>query len=492
MPTQTIRKLFATLAGPAIFILIQSLPPIRGLEPNAQSVLAITSWVAVWWITEAIPIPITSLLPIILLPLTGAAPLSTTTAAYGNSVIYLYLGGFVLALALEKWNLHRRIALITVSLIGTNPQKIILGFMLASFFISMWISNTATAMMMMPIALAVAHQIEKSDISRKLPLSYSFGLPLMLGIAYASSIGGISTLIGTPTNAVFAAMVRDLHHQEVDFAKWMTLAFPISFLLLWICWFLLVKVIFRVTINKSLEHGNIINEELQALGPLSRDEKRVLIVFLFTAIAWMTSSLLLKKLIPAIDDTIIAIFAVFLLFLIPSSKPGERLMNWETAKRLPWDILLLFGGGLALAAGFQTSGLAAWLGHQIQAMGFVNLLFILIIVGFLVNFLTEVTSNVAVATILLPIISSTAIAMGFHPYPLMVTVTISASCAFMLPVATPPNAVVFSTGYVRIGQMARAGFILNLISVAIVILAIWYFMPVIWNIDPFTIPDFAR
>jgi solute carrier family 13 (sodium-dependent dicarboxylate transporter), member 2/3/5 len=492
MPPQSIRKFVATLAGPAIFILILNLPPIHGLEANAQSVLAITAWVTIWWMTEAIPIPITSLLPIILLPLTGATSLATTTAAYGNSIIYLYLGGFILALALEKWNLHKRIALMTVSFIGTNPEKIILGFMLASFFLSMWISNTATTMMMMPIALAVALQMEKTGVGKKITLSYSFGLPLMLGIAYASSIGGISTLIGTPTNAMFAAIVRDLHHQEVDFAKWMLLAFPISFLLLWICWFLLVRVIFRVSLNDESHHGNVIGDELKALGPLSKDEKRVLFVFLLTAISWMTSSFLLKKLIPAIDDTIIAIFAVFLLFLIPSSKPGERLMNWETAKKLPWDILLLFGGGLALAAGFQTSGLASWLGLQIQALGFANLLIILIIVSTMVNFLTEVTSNVAVATILLPIISSTAIAMGFHPYPLMVAVTISASCAFMLPVATPPNAVVFSTGYVRIGQMARAGFILNIVSVSLVVLAIWYLMPVIWNIDPFTVPDFAR
>ena len=493
MPTQSFRKLIATLAGPAIFFIILNLPAVEGLSANAQSVLATTSWVAIWWITEAIPIPITSLLPIILFPITGAAPLSTTTAAYGNSIIYLYLGGFVLALALERWNLHKRIALLTVYFIGTNPEKIILGFMFASFFISMWISNTATTMMMMPIALAVARQIENSIAGRSSnSLSKTFGLPLMLGIAYASSIGGISTLIGTPTNAMFAAIVRDLHHQEVDFANWMTLAFPISFVLLFICWILLVKIIFRVSTAETSHHNSIIREELRALGPLSTDEKKVLFVFLFTSLSWMTSSLILKRVIPAIDDTIIAIFAVFLLFLIPSSNKGDRLMNWDTAKKLPWDILLLFGGGLALAAGFQTSGLAAWLGSLLKEQGISNYILILITVSFMVNFLTEVTSNVAVATILLPIISSTAIAMGFHPYPLMVAVTISASCAFMLPVATPPNAVVFSTGYIRIGQMARAGFILNIVSVAIVVLAIWLLLPAIWNIDPFTVPDFAR
>ncbi|MCG8310988.1 MAG: DASS family sodium-coupled anion symporter [Cytophagales bacterium] len=491
------KRFIALISGPLSFVIILSIPPAADLSAEAQSVLAITSWIAIWWVTEAIPIPVTSLMPIVLFPLTGALNITDTTSAYGHKMIFLYMGGFIIALAIEKWNLHRRIALQTIHLIGKNAGRIILGFMLATYLLSMWISNTASAMMMLPIAVAVAKQFDgmiasEDDLTGSKKLSSSFGLPLMLGIAYAASIGGITTLIGTPTNAMLSAVVKDLFDQEIDFAKWMTLSFPISISLLFICWIYLVKIVFPVKADKHAPGYKEIKKQLRLLGPMTFDEKKVIAVFLFTAILWITRSFLLKKFIPAIDDTIIAIVGAVLLFLIPSSKKGVRIMDWQTARKLPWGILILFGGGLAIASGFQSSGLAAWLAGTLKGLDQVSFIVLLFAVSAMVNYLTEVTSNVATATILLPILASIAITLEVHPYALMIAATLSASCAFMLPVATPPNAVVFSTGYIKISQMARAGFFLNIISVILIVLALWFFMPLIWDIDPNTLPDFVK
>lgn len=491
------KRIIAIIAGPLLFMVILLLPPAEGLTYEAQAVLAITAWIALWWITEAIPIPVTSLLPIILFPLTGALDIAKTTSSYGHKMIFLYMGGFIIALAIEKWNLHKRIALQTIYLVGRNADRIIFGFMLATWLLSMWISNTATTMMMLPIAVAVAKQFggvetDVHDLVGKEKMSASFGLPLMLGIAYAASIGGITTLIGTPTNAMLSAVVKDLFNQEIDFAKWMTIALPISIILLVICWVYLVKIVFPVSSNRDSGGYEQIKKELKSLGPLTSDEVKVIIVFLITAISWITRSFVLKRFIPNIDDTIIALFGTVLLFLIPSSKKGERLMNWETARKLPWGILILFGGGLALAAGFQSSGLAAWLGGSLKSLDNVSFIILLFALSAMVNFLTEVTSNVATASILLPILASVAVVMGIHPYALMIAATLSASCAFMLPVATPPNAVVFSTGYITIGQMVKAGFFLNIISIVIIVLAMWFLLPLVWGIDPQVMPDFAK
>ena len=491
------KKIISTIAGPFSFIVLLLLPPPGDLSNEAQAVLAVTAWIAIWWITEAIPIPATSLLPIILFPLTGALDIAKTATSYGHKMIFLYMGGFIIALAIEKWNLHKRIALQTIYWIGKSAERIIFGFMLATYLLSMWISNTATTMMMLPIAVAVAKQFggidnKESDIVGHKKLNSSFGLPLMLGIAYAASIGGITTLIGTPTNAMLSAVVKDLFSQEIDFAKWMSISLPISIILLIICWVYLVKIIFPVKSYGNSGGYEEIKNELRALGPLTSDEIKVIIVFAITALSWILRSFLLKRFIPGIDDTIIAIFGAVLLFLIPSSKKGEQIMNWETARKLPWGILILFGGGLALASGFQSSGLAAWLGGSLKSLDNVSIIILLFAVSAMVNFLTEVTSNVATASILLPILGSVAVVMGIHPYVLMIAATLSASCAFMLPVATPPNAVVFSTGYIQIKQMVRAGFFLNIISVIIIVLALWYLLPVIWGIDPKVLPEFAK
>ncbi len=491
------KKIISILSGPVAFIIILILPTASGMSSQAQAVLAVTSWVAIWWISEAIPIPITSLLPIVLFPLTGALSIAKTTASYGHQMVFLYMGGFIIALAIEKWNLHKRIALLTISFIGGKAERIILGFMVATFLLSMWISNTATTMMMLPIAFAVARQFGgaenlDNDLVKHKKLKASFGLPLMLGIAYAASIGGISTLIGTPTNAMLAAVVKEIFKQEIDFAKWMTISLPISIVLLVICWYYLVKIIFPVSKNETTGGYEEIKKELKLLGPISTDEKKVMVVFLFTAVSWISRSFLLQKFIKGIDDTIIALVAVVVLFLIPSSQKSQKLMDWETARKLPWGILILFGGGLALAEGFQSSGLAGWLGESLKMMDNVSFIVLLFIVSAMVNFLTEVTSNVATASILLPILASIAVVLGVHPYPLMIAATLSASCAFMLPVATPPNAIVFSTGYIKISQMVRAGFVMNIISIVVIVLALWFFLPLIWGIDPKAFPDFVK
>ncbi len=478
------KKLLAIFSGPVIFLIIRSLNLPGSIQPEAQSVLAITAWIAVWWITEAIPIPATSLLPIILFPTTKTLSIEETTAAYGHKMVFLYMGGFVIALAIEKWNLHKRIALQTIYWIGGNTDGIILGFMVSTFLLSMWISNTATTLMMLPIALAVArHFGRREDSEEPSAEETQFGLPLMLGIAYAASIGGISTLIGTPTNAMLSAVVKDIFKAEIDFAKWMSLALPIAILLLFICWLYLTKIVYPAQKKHDSNSHKEILRELKNLGRMTTDEKKVIVVFALIALSWILRSFLLAKVIPGIDDTIIAIFGAIILFLIPSSKSGEFIMDWRTARKLPWGILILFGGGLAIASAFQSSGLAVWMGSGLKDIGHIQLIFVILIVATMVNFLTEVTSNVATASILLPILASVATAIGFHPYSLMIVATLSASCAFMLPVATPPNAIVFSSGYISIRQMARAGFGMNLLSIVIITLLVLFLMPLIWGIN---------
>ncbi len=478
-------KPIAIILGPVLFTIIYFLP-LKGITPEGRSVLAVTTWVAFWWITEAIPIAATSLVPIVLLPMTGGLSLARTTASFGHKMIFLYLGGFVIALAIEKWNLHRRIALHTIRLIGKNVDLIILGFMSATFFLSMWISNTATTMMMLPIAMAVAGKLDplKDDGEGGQKSETKFGLSLMLAVAFSASIGGLSTLIGTPTNAMLAAVVKEIYNVDIDFATWFKFALPISVVLLFICWIYLVKIIYPVKIRDEELAGEEIKKELKKLGPVTIEEKRVSVVFVATAVAWMLRSMVLKKFIPNIDDTIIAMVGALILFVIPSTHKGKMLMDWATARRLPWGILILFGGGLSIAAGFQSSGLATWVGGSLEGLQNFRLITILFVVALLVNALTEFTSNTATASIILPILASLAAVIHLHPYMLMIPATLVASCAFMLPVATPPNAVVFSSGYIRIRDMARTGVGMNLISIIIVVLVVWFLLPAFWGLDP--------
>ena len=485
------KKRIGLLLGPALFVLTLFYFRPAELSPAGVAVLAATLWIAVWWILEVIPIAVTALLPIILFPLTGAQSLSDTTEAFGHRYIFLYIGGFVLAIAIERWNLHRRIALNIINLIGTNVQSIILGFMAATAFLSMWISNTATSVMMLPIGMAIITQL-KDDPRTAEDENETFGKALMLAIAYSASIGGIATLIGTPPNLVLAGIVQELYGIEITFSQWLVVGLPISVLLLFLCWRYLTTIAFNFA-QKSFPGGRTeINKQLHELGPIAYEEKVVLAVFVGTALAWITRSFLLNRFIPELDDTIIAMIAAVVLFLLPARKgDGNKpraIIKWKEAVKLPWGVLLLFGGGLALAEGFKSSGLAEWIGTQMTSLEGVALILLLLILIAAVNFLTEITSNLATTALLLPILAPLAVIVDVHPFILMVGATLAASCAFMLPVATPPNAVVFGSGYLKIPDMVRTGVWMNLLSIALLTLIVYFLLPYLWNFNPHVCP----
>lgn len=474
-------KTLGLLLGPILFFLILFVDAPTGMSAEARAVLASTVWVAIWWMTEAIPIAATALLPIILFPLTGAADMETTTGAYGHPYIFLFVGGFIIAKAIEQWNLHKRIALNIIHLIGSNISFIILGFMVATAFLSMWISNTATSVMMLPIGLAVIQQVEKSDQLTESQRTL-FGKALMIAIAYSASIGGMATLIGTPPNLVFAGIMKETFQVEITFEKWLGIGLPFSILMLFICWKYLTRMAFPLK-NLKLPGGKeSIVRQMKALGRISYEEKMVAAVFGLTAFAWVTKSFLLGKIFPPINDTIIALLGAMLLFLIPSTSRRGALIYWKEAVKLPWGVLLLYGGGLAIAAAFQTSGLATWIGTQMTVIQGLSLFLMILIIVTSVNFLTELTSNLATTAMLLPILASMAVALDIHPIYFMVSATLAASCAFMLPVATPPNAVVFGSGKLNITDMVRTGIWMNLFSIVLITLLIYFLLPYIWGI----------
>ena len=482
-------KKIGLFLGPLLFILIRLFLDPDGLSDEANAVLASTLWIAVWWITEAIPIAVTSLLPIILFPLSGALPLAETSSSFGHRYVFLYMGGFILALAIEKWNLHKRIALNIIKLIGTDVKKIILGFMLATAFLSMWISNTATAVMMLPIGIAIIKQMKdlKSIPDQE---NLIFGKALMLSIAFSASVGGIATLIGTPPNLVFAGIIQELYGIEISFLKWIIFGLPISIILLTISWIYLTRVAFKFS-QINFDVGMVeIKKQLTELGEIRYEEKIVLVVFVITGVAWISRTFFLNLFLPSLDDSMIALMSGISLFLFSTrgKNNDEKIMHWEDAVKLPWGILLLFGGGLAIAAGFQSSGLASWIAENFTQLSGFSLFIILLVVIAAVNFLTEITSNIATTAMLLPILAPTALILGVHPYILMVGATLSASCAFMLPVATPPNAVVFGSNYLKISDMVRVGILMNIISIIIIFTMVYFFLPVLWNFDAFNYP----
>jgi len=470
--------------GPASFLIIQFLVSSPDLNPQAQAMLGMTLWMAIWWITEAMPIAGTAILPLILMPLLGLLKIDAVSANYMHPTVLLYMGGFLLATGIEKWNLHKRIALNIINLLGTDLRRIVLGFILATGFLSMWISNSATALMMLPIGLAVVGQFKEQLGNSNDKLSSNLGKNIMLGIAYASSIGGMATLIGTPTNAILSAVVKEMYEYSIAFDEWMLFGLPFSLILLGICWYYLVS--FGNPLPKNFRLGDaksVINQQLKALGRITFEEKIVLAVFGIVCFSWITRSFFLAKLIPGIDDTIIVLIGVVLLLLLPSSRSGERILDWKTAEKIPWGVLILFGGGLALAEGFKETGLAEWIGQKFTLIEGVGFFVLLLIIIASVNFLTEVTSNVATASMLLPILASVAIKLDLHPFGLMVGATLAASCAFMLPVATPPNAVVFGSGYLQMKDMVKAGLWLNILSILIITLMVYYILPWLWGID---------
>jgi sodium-dependent dicarboxylate transporter 2/3/5 len=475
------------IVGPLAFFLLYYLAETPGLPTEGKLMLGLTLWMAIWWITDAVPIAGTALLPLMVLPLSGVLNLKQVSNNYMDPTVLLYMGGFLLATSIEKWNLHKRIALNIINLLGTDLRRIVLGFMLATGFLSMWISNSATALMMLPIGLAVIGQFKNHLGDENGILSTHLAKNILLGIAYAASIGGMATLIGTPTNNVLRAVVEKLYNYTIDFNEWMLFAFPFSVVLLAIAWYYLVN--FGNPLPKKFnltEAKSVIQDQIVALGKISYEEKTVLAVFGLVCFSWITRSFLLAPLLPALDDTIIALLGVMLLLLLPSSgksEPKGRILDWKTAEQIPWGVLILFGGGLALAEGFKETGLASWIGQHLSLIEGVSFFVLLLIIIAAVNFLTEVTSNVATASMLLPILASVAIKLDVHPFGLMVGATLAASCAFMLPVATPPNAVVFGPGYLKIKDMVKAGLWLNIISIILLTLMVYFILPWLWKID---------
>ena len=474
------KKNIGLFLGPIVFVLINFFYEPKNLSTEGIAILASTLWIAIWWMTEAIPIYVTSLLPIILFPLSGGLELKLTTASYGHKFVFLFIGGFILAIAIEKWKLHKRIALNIIKIVGTKKSNIILGFMIATAFLSMWISNTATAVMILPVGLAIISQLKNNPKTIENE-NIVFGKTLMLAIAYSASIGGMATLIGTPPNLVLAGVVKTSFNVEINFLQWMSFGLPISIFLLFICWKYLTTIAYNFS-DQNFESGlNEIDKQLKELGKVSYEEKSVLIVFILTALAWVTQSFLIKQFIPAIDDTIIAIFAAIILFILPNKEGSKKLLSWADAVKLPWGILLLFGGGMALAKGFDSSGLAIWIGSQMNFFNAIPLLFLLLILIAIVNFLTEITSNLATTAMLLPVLVALSETIEVNAFFLLVGATVAASCAFMLPVATPPNAVVFGSKILKIDDMIKKGFWMNLISIFILTAAVYWILPIIWG-----------
>jgi sodium-dependent dicarboxylate transporter 2/3/5 len=469
--------------GAVVFLALLFLPAPEGLGADAWRTTAVATLMAIWWMTEAIPIPATALLPLGLFPLLGVLSPARASEPYANEVIFLFMGGFLLAVTMEKWGLHKRIALRIMTAVGTSPSRLVLGFMLATAFLSMWISNTATAAMMLPIAIAVGEMFRPPDTERP----YDFGIALMLGVAYASSIGGVATLIGTPPNAVLAGAASELLGREIGFLQWMGVGLPIAAVVLPASWLLLTRVLFPAG-PLSGDAAAILDRERAQLGTPSRGEKITAVVFGLAALAWIFRTEKtwgevtipgLATLAPGLADSTIAMIAAASLFFIPVDwRRGEFVLDWKTARNIPWEVLVLFGGGLSLARAMEESGLAASIGGVVGGLGAVSPLVVLVAVTTLIVFLTEVTSNTATATMAMPVMAGVASGLATDPLLLMTAAALGASMAFMLPVATPPNAIVFASGYLTIPRMVRAGFWLNWISIVTITFLGYALIPV--------------
>ncbi len=475
------------------------------LDPENSKVtycFAIALLMAIWWITEAIPLAVTALLPVALFPLFGVVDGKTISGMYFNHLIFLFIGGFLMAFAMERWNLHRRIALRILILFGISPGRILLGFMLATSFLSMWMSNTATAMMMVPIALSIIMKLEESLGDEKMG-RYSVGL--LLGIAYSASIGGIATLVGTPPNLSFARIVSIIFPgmTEISFADWFIFAIPVTILLFVAAWIILY-LMYKPKHGWQAIQLNEFREEYKALGKAKTEEKMVLVLFILLAFLWIFRSgfNIQSFVVPGwaslfrnpsfINDGTVAIFIAILLFILPSkSQKGERIMNWETAKRVPWNIVLLFGGGFALAQGFVDSGLSVWFGEQLAGLANVEPLVLTLANVTMMSLLTELTSNVATTEMILPILAGLSMSIEINPLLLMIPATLAASLAFMLPVATPPNAIVFGTNRIRVKDMVRTGILLNITGIVIATLVMFFWGTLVFDIDVSVFPDWA-
>ncbi len=482
---------FAVLAFCILFF-IGNLDP---LKPQLNTMAAIAVVMAILWITEAIPLAVTSLIPLIFFPLSGLLSAEEVASSYMNSIIFLFLGGFLIAIAMEEWSLHKRIALKIIMIFGGTPNSIVLGFIVSGALLSMWISNTATALMLLPIAISVINKLEDQFGQER---SHQFSVILLLSIAYSCTLGGVATLIGTPPNLVMMKMLNVLFPKapEITFGNWMLLALPISILMLCAVAILLTKILFKVDKELKLSK-NFIREEYKQLGKFSFEEKAVSTVFVITALLWIFRSNIFfgfmtipgwSNLLPTaafIDDGTVAITMAFILFLIPSKTGKSALLDFKAFNKVPWGIILLFGGGFALAKGFTASGLSVFIGEQLKALQNISPILIIVLSAITISFLTELTSNTAVTQMILPVAASVSVAIGMNPILLMITVTISASMAFMLPVATPPNTIIFAGGRIKTIDMARSGIVLNLIGAIVVSVIVYFLGTLIFGLDTF-------
>ncbi len=443
--------------------------------------MGIILWMAIWWISEVVPIAVTALLPIILFPSCDIMSIQDTGANYGHKYIFLFIGGFILANAIQKWNLHQRIALNIILRLGSSTDKIILGFMIATGFLSMWISNTATTVMMLPIALSVISQINDHPDTKENEHQL-FGKALMLSVAYSASAGGIATLIGTPPNLIFAGFIEDNLQTEVSFFQWLKIGLPISISLIIITWIFLTKFAFKL--NKTGFPGGKqeVQKLLDKMGPMKNEEKKVLLIFLTTIFCWISRKYIITPFIPNFDDSMIAITSAIVLFIIPSKNHNKPLLKWKEAVKIPWGILILFGGGLSIANGFQTTEMDVWIGTQLSSISITQAVVVVLLVITAVNFITEISSNMATTAMLLPVMIPLAQLVDIHPYLLLVGTTLAASCAFMLPVATPPNAVVFGSKLLSISDMVKTGILINIISIILILIMVYFGLPLLWSL----------
>lgn len=476
----TLSKKIGLLSGPLLCILILLLP-MDLVNVKIDTVIAIAAWMIIWWITEAVSISVTALIPLALFPLLGIGTIKEVASNYANPIVYLFFGGFVIALALEKVQLHKRIALSILKVTGIKANGIVLGFMIATALMSMWISNTASTVVMLPIAVSVINLlIDDADGFTK--NDRNFALSIMLGIAFSANIGGMSTLIGTPPNSVMLAFLNESYDIDIGFFQWMQMGVPFAIVMLTITYFMITRVFFPNRLGSIGASGNIIQQELDKLGKMSKGEKTVLVIFLLTALAWMLRSYL-NNLFPNITltDTTISVIAALLMFIVPLDfKTGSFPLDWKDTSRLPWGILILFGGGLALASGLKDAGFISMIGDYISNQENWSMWVVTAVLIFIMLFMTELMSNVALVTVLVPLVVGIAIGMDVPILQMVIPVTLAASCAFMLPMATPPNAIVFASGHVRVDQMARIGIVLNLISVALLFAIAYFIVPLLF------------
>lgn len=485
--------------GPLLFFVMLLIPLPSGMNPEAQKMAAVAFLMATWWMSEALPIPVTSLLPIALFPLLGIMHTNQATAPYASHLIFLFMGGFIIALSMQRWNLHRRIAMNIVKLVGFSPSRLIFGFMISTAALSAFVSNTATTVMMMPIGLAIiAHVVaegKREGLDKTIdfsPENFNFGLNLMLGIAYAASIGGIATLIGTPPNTVLAGYLQKTYGYEISFAQWMMIGVPLVVIFLPLCWLWLIKVANPMLLKKVPGGRGLINRELDEMGEMSKGEKWTALVFGCTAFGWIFR----KKLVllfpdpKFITDATVAMTGALTLFLIPINlRRNIFVMNWHWARKMPWGVLILFGGGLSMAAGFKETKLAEWIGLQVGLLENAPILVLIIAVAVLIIFLTELTSNTATAAMIMPILSAVAVGLGQDPLLLIVPAAVAASCAFMLPVATPPNAIIFGSGYVTIPQMVKSGIGLNFLGIFLTVTLTYFIVVPVLGIEFNVVPE---